>query len=146
MDKISSERRSKNMAAVRGKDTGPEIKVRKALHGLGYRFRLHRKDLPGKPDIVLAKHQTCIFVHGCFWHQHPGCKRASTPKSNRKFWGNKLFKNRERDEKVRRKLEDLGWRVEVIWECDTKNEKFLKSAIQNCFSLSSKTVREGSNG
>jgi len=137
MDKFTPEQRSKVMAAVRGKDTAPELKVRKALHSLGYRYRLHRKDLPGKPDIVLPKYDTCIFVHGCFWHRHPGCKRATTPKTNRKFWREKLLKNQKRDKGVRKKLKELGWRVKVIWECDTKNKKLLNNAIRNCFSNSS---------
>jgi len=134
MDNLTPKQRANVMAAVRGKDTAPELKVRKALYNLGYRYRLHRKDLPGKPDIVLPKFRTCIFVHGCFWHQHPDCKKATIPKTNRKFWRKKLLKNRERDKRAQEKLKGLGWRVEVVWECDTKSEKMLKNAIKQSLS------------
>jgi len=132
MDNLTSERRSKIMASVRNKNTVPELRVRKKLHALGFRFRLHREDLPGKPDVVLPKYRTCIFVHGCFWHQHLGCNRATLPKSNRKFWRNKLLNNRRRDEKVQRKLQDLGWQVQVIWECHTKSESNINKAVEQC--------------
>lgn len=127
VDKISKEHRSWNMSRIRSKDTKPEIVVRKLLHRLGYRFRLHGKVskrlyksgvLPGKPDIVLAKYKTVIFVHGCFWHRHENCKRATTPKSRTKFWVSKLTKNKERDEENQRILNELGWKVIIIWECE----------------------------
>lgn len=103
--------------------------VRRMLHALGYRFRLHRKDLPGKPDIVLQKHRTAIFVHGCFWHRHPGCKRASTPATNIEFWRNKFAANVSRDAKQIEVLESGRWRVLVVWECETKNPMALSDSL-----------------
>lgn len=114
-------RRSENMRAVPNKNSTPEIVVRKALHRLGYRFRLHKKDIPGKPDIVLRKHNTCIFVHGCFWHRHHNCKRATTPKTNTEFWQEKFSKNVDRDRRTEQALTAMGWTVVIIWECETKN-------------------------
>ena len=105
------------MARIRSKDTAPEMAVRKMLHAHGYRYRLHRKDLPGKPDVVLTKHRVAIFVHGCFWHQHKGCRFAATPKSNAGYWGPKLSRNVQRDEQSVRALQQAGWRVLVVWEC-----------------------------
>lgn len=110
--------------------------VRSVCHELGLRFRLHRKDLPGKPDLVFPKHRLCIFVHGCFWHRHPDCKYAYTPKSRIEFWLPKLDKNVERDLHAQKTLLSLGWRVLVIWECDTKNRDFLRKEIQKTFGLS----------
>lgn len=107
------------MSRIRGKDTRPELRVRSALHRLGYRFRLNRRDLPGKPDIVLPRYQTVIFVHGCFWHRHPGCRFAYTPKSRVEFWQAKFERNVERHREVEEELTTLGWRVLVIWECET---------------------------
>ncbi|MBW4055839.1 MAG: DNA mismatch endonuclease Vsr [Proteobacteria bacterium] len=130
MDKISHQQRSKNMAAVRGKNTIPELIVRHVLHAMGHRFRLHRKDLPGKPDIVLPKYRTCIFVHGCFWHQHPGCKRASNPSTNMDFWSQKLDRNVERDKQNGLELHSLNWRVFVIWECETKDIVLLEQKLR----------------
>lgn len=132
MDKLTPEQRSKNMAAVKGKDTTPEIRVRRMLHKMGYRFRLHRKDLPGKPDIVLPRYRLCIFVHGCFWHQHPGCKRATIPEFNREFWVTKFQGTLERDERAEKELRQQGWHVCVIWECETKKEEFLNRIIRKC--------------
>ena len=132
MDKLSPEQRSKNMAAVKGKNTTPEIRVRRMLHKMGYRFRLHRKDLPGKPDIVLPRYRLCIFVHGCFWHQHPGCKRATIPDSNREFWVKKFQGTLERDEHAKKELAAQGWHICIIWECETKNEALLSMSIQRC--------------
>ena len=129
-DRISKAARSRNMAAIRSKDTKPELRVRSFLHKAGFRFRIHRKDLPGTPDIVLPKYRTVIFVHGCFWHCHPGCSLAATPKSNEKFWRNKLEGNVERDKRNIRELEDAGWRVLIVWECETKSEEFLSSLIR----------------
>ncbi|MEH0021451.1 MAG: very short patch repair endonuclease [Desulfobacter sp.] len=127
MDKITPEQRSKNMAAVKNKNTTPEVRVRKALHSMGYRFRLHRNDLPGCPDIVLPKYKWCIFVHGCFWHQHPGCKRATFPETRKEFWELKFKKNKERDELAVDSLKKLGWKPIVIWECETKKiDKLVK--------------------
>ena len=109
------------MSAVKGKDTKPEILVRRWLHAAGYRFRLHVKELPGKPDIVLPKYKTVIFVNGCFWHQHRGCPHAKLPETNKGFWEEKLRKNAERDERNYQALRDLGWNVRIIWECEVKN-------------------------
>ena len=116
-DTLSKAERSRNMAQIRGKDTGPERLVRSLLHRAGYRFRLHVKDLPGKPDIVLPRYGTVIFVHGCFWHRHPGCKGATTPKTHRKFWADKFARNVANDRRHVRRLRRLGWRVIIVWEC-----------------------------
>lgn len=124
-DKISSSVRSKNMAAIKGKDTKPEIIVRRYLHKLGYRFRLHRKDLPGKPDITLPRFKTVIFVHGCFWHRHEQCANSVMPTSNVAFWRKKLDGNVVRDKKNVELLKEQGWKVLVIWECEVQSDIFL---------------------
>lgn len=134
-DKVSAEQRSRNMARVKNKNTAPEIVVRKTLHRLGYRFRLHRRDLPGNPDIVLPRYRTVIFVHGCFWHGHPGCRRAARPSSNVEFWNVKLDKNRQRDADVRQRLTALGWQVLTIWQCETKNPAHLEQLIRTFFNF-----------
>jgi len=130
MDNVSKEKRSWIMSRIKGKNTKPELAVRSLLHKMGYRFRLYGKIskkickngiLPGKPDIVLAKHKTVIFVHGCFWHMHKGCKNCKIPKTNRDFWKNKLQKNVTRHNKNKRLLEKLGFKVIVIWECETRD-------------------------
>ena len=118
MDSLTPERRSWNMSRIRGKDTRPEILVRSLLHSLGYRFRLNRKDVPGKPDIVLPKYKTAIYVHGCFWHRHEKCRLAYTPKSNLDFWSKKFARNLERDAEVAAKLKSDGWNQITIWECE----------------------------
>lgn len=133
MDKLTPEKRSEVMSAVKGVDTSPEIRVRKVLYAKGYRFQLHRKDLPGKPDIVLPKHKLCIFVHGCFWHQHSGCKRATIPDTRRDFWVDKFKATKKRDREAKKKLEQLGWRVCVIWECKTKKPDSLFLELAKCF-------------
>ncbi|PTY38576.1 very short patch repair endonuclease [Saccharospirillum sp. MSK14-1] len=112
------------MAAIKSKDTKPEMQVRRFLHGLGFRYSLHRKDLPGKPDIVLPKYKTLIFIHGCFWHHHPGCKYAYTPKSRTDYWLEKFQKNTARDQIVTNQLGKLGWRVIIIWECEVNNGRY----------------------
>lgn len=122
-DRIDQKRRSANMAAIKAKHTGPEVSVRKALHAKGFRFRLHRSDLPGRPDVVLPKYRVALFVHGCFWHRHQGCADASIPKSNTEFWLTKLNGNVSRDKRNREELIALGWRVYVVWECELKNKK-----------------------
>ncbi|MEA3429115.1 MAG: DNA mismatch endonuclease Vsr [Thermodesulfobacteriota bacterium] len=129
MDIISEEKRSWNMSRIRGKDTKPEITVRSMLHRMGYRFRLHRKDLPGKPDIVLPKYNTVIFVHGCFWHRHKGCKYAYTPKSRAKFWKDKFAGTVKRDKLHLKQLKENGWEVFIVWECETKDMNRLKNII-----------------
>jgi len=131
MDNLSKDKRSWNMGRITGKDTKPELTVRRMLYGLGYRFRLHRKDLPGRPDIVLTKYRTVIQVHGCFWHQHEGCADGSRPKTNTSFWHVKLKGNVERDDRNTRLLEGLGWNVEVIWECETARLENLLKRINN---------------
>lgn len=132
MDNLSPEQRSKGMRAVKASNTKPELLVRQALHRKGFRFRLHCKDLPGKPDIVLPKYKTCIFVHGCFWHQHPGCSRATRPTTNKDFWNAKLEGNVDRDQRTLEMLRGLGWRICIIWECETKNPEILEEAIERC--------------
>ena len=107
------------MAAIKGKNTKPELLVRSWLHRNGFRFRLHRKDLPGTPDIVLPKYRTVIFVHGCFWHSH-GCANSDVPRTRRAFWKEKLSTNRSRDKKMSLSLRKLGWRVVVVWECELR--------------------------
>lgn len=123
-DKFTTEQRSVIMSKVHSSNTTPEIRVRKLLHSMGYRFRLHRSDLPGKPDIVLPKYKTVIFVHGCFWHGCPTCRHAKVrPKSNSDYWNQKLDRNMQRDKENDSALRELGWRVVVIWECETKKRK-----------------------
>ena len=114
------------MAAIRGKNTKPEIIVRRFLHRLGFRFRLHRSDLPGRPDIVLPKYRTVVEVRGCFWHRHEGCPLAYMPKSNREFWESKLNGNRERDRRNLGELASLGWRAIEVWECELGENRFLE--------------------
>ena len=129
-DHLSPEERSWNMSRIKSKNTKPEKTVRSTLHKMGYRFRLHRKDLPGKPDIVLAKHKTVIFVHGCFWHQHKGCKYAYQPKTRAGFWRDKLQGNCERDIRTRKELRKMNWKARVIWECQTKNPAKLNKNLE----------------
>jgi DNA mismatch endonuclease (patch repair protein) len=137
MDRISQPRRSALMARVRGKNTGPEHVVRRLLHRLGLRFRLHRKGLPGRPDIVLPKWKTAIFVHGCFWHRHAGCVRTTTPDANRAFWLEKFAQNKQRDRRNKKALRKRGWRVVVIWECETCRPDRLKDRLMAQFGLGS---------
>ncbi|MBZ5681468.1 MAG: DNA mismatch endonuclease Vsr [Acidobacteriia bacterium] len=121
MDTISITRRSENMRRIRSKDTKPEMAVRSLVHRLGYRFRLHRNDLPGRPDLVFPSSRKLIFVHGCFWHQHKRCTDGRLPKSRKSYWKPKLQANTERDKRHRAKLRSLGWDVLVIWDCETAN-------------------------
>lgn len=123
------------MRSVGRVNTKPEIKVRSALHSLGLRFRLHRKDLPGSPDIVLPKYRIVIFVHGCFWHRHPGCRYASTPKTHQGYWLPKFAANIERDARKEAQLQELGWRILVVWECETKNIEALEKRLRLEFGL-----------
>lgn len=129
-DRISPEARSRNMSKIRNADTGPEMTVRRLVHSMGYRYRLHRRDLPGCPDLVFPAMKKVIFVHGCFWHRHRGCKYAYTPKSREDFWIVKLEGNRERDKENMAKLAQLEWKILVIWECETDDLDSLKSRIQ----------------
>ncbi|WP_367649397.1 very short patch repair endonuclease [Burkholderia paludis] len=117
------------MSRIRGRNTKPELVVRRVLHAAGFRYRLHRRDLPGTPDLVLPKHRTAIMVHGCFWHVHKGCRFATTPASNSEFWHEKLTRNRERDRQQVEALQSLGWRVLVVWECSTKSSE-LRDRLQ----------------
>jgi DNA mismatch endonuclease (patch repair protein) len=124
MDVVSREKRSEIMRAIKGKNTKPEIAIRKLLHGLGYRFRLHRKDLPGSPDIVFVSRKKVVFVHGCFWHGH-ACKRNRVPASNRAYWMEKIARNKRRDARVKRALTHLGWAHHTVWECGLKKPALL---------------------
>ena len=132
VDRISKSQRSANMAAIKSKGMKPEMTVRKICHSMGYRFRLHRKDLPGNPDLVFPGRRKIIFVHGCFWHQHsdPECPLAHRPRSNMEYWGPKLERTQMRDARNVAELESLGWRVLVLWECETKSAESLTSALK----------------
>lgn len=131
MDKLDPERRSANMAKVRGKDTGPELRVRRLAHRMGLRFRVHRKDLPGRPDLVFVAQRVAVFVHGCFWHRHRGCSRATTPSTRREFWQAKFDATVERDGGQLRELEAMGWRVLVLWECELRDEAILEARLRD---------------
>lgn len=130
-DNFDQSLRSRVMARVSGKDTKPEMIVRRLVHRMGYRYRLHARSLPGRPDLVLAKHRKVIFVHGCFWHGHEGCRRATRPTSNVKFWDHKLDANILRDATVRQALEQQGWEVLTVWECQTKNVEALRATLSD---------------
>ena len=129
-DKISPAARSRNMSAIGGKDTKPELVVRKALFSAGFRYRLHLRNLPGTPDIVLAKHNSVVFVHGCFWHAHHGCSDFRLPSSNRAFWKKKLNGNVKRDLLARQALLATGWRVMCVWECTLKTDKLRNASAR----------------
>ena len=129
-DTLNPQQRSERMSRIRHKDTKPEMRVRRRVHGMGYRYRLHAKDVPGKPDLVFRSRKKVIFVHGCFWHGHAGCKLNRLPKSRQEFWKAKLDANKRRDERVFRELNAEGWRVLVIWECELKDEEEVVSRIQ----------------
>ena len=129
MDRLSREARSRLMSRVRSQDTDPEMRVRRVAHAMGLRFRLHRRDLPGCPDMVLPRHRLCVFVHGCFWHRHPGCPKATTPKSRVAFWRAKFERNVARDAEVARSLRAAGWRVAVIWECRTRDNAYVRRRL-----------------
>src|SRR5258708_28392236 len=128
--------RSRIMRSVSTKNSGPELRVRRALHSAGFRFRLHDKRLPGTPDIVLKSRHIAIFVQGCFWHRHEGCRYASTPKTRQKFWSAKFARNVARDVENKRDLEALGWRVIEVWECDLKKERFFDPLLDRIAELS----------
>ncbi|MFT3756353.1 MAG: DNA mismatch endonuclease Vsr [Pseudoxanthomonas sp.] len=125
VDVVDPATRSRMMSGIRGKNTKPEMVVRSFLHRAGLRFRLHAK-LPGKPDLVLPKYRTVVFVHGCFWHRHEGCRYATTPTSNVAFWCEKFATNVHRDARVKQQLEDLGWHVLVIWSCELDERRLVK--------------------
>lgn len=129
MDIVSPKRRSEMMAGIRSKNTRPEIVVRQLAHSLGLRFRLHRKDLPGSPDLVFPRWRLAVFVHGCFWHRHVGCPLAASPKTRPEFWRKKFDANVVRDRRAAESLAAQGWRVMTIWECDTRDGKRLASKL-----------------
>jgi DNA mismatch endonuclease (patch repair protein) len=129
-DNRTPESRSALMARIGSKNTAPELTVRRLLHGLGYRFRLHRRDLPGTPDIVLPSRRKAIFVHGCFWHGH-GCRIGQPPKSRPEFWGPKLERNKARDEENSEALRGAGWEVAVVWQCETKDKEALAERLED---------------
>lgn len=134
MDVVSPEVRSRMMRSIRGKDTLPELVVRSCAHKLGLRFRLHDRKLPGRPDLVLRRHRTVIFVHGCFWHRH-ACRWAYTPKTRLEFWLAKFSANQKRDALNRADLERAGWRVLVVWECETRDRAVLHFKLARLFGL-----------
>lgn len=129
VDRISSEKRSHNMAQIKGKDTKPEKLVRSLLHRMGFRFRIHVKRLPGCPDIVLPRYKAVIFVHGCFWHGHEGCKRAALPVTRRDFWAAKITGNKVRDERNIAELRILGYKILIIWQCEMKDIEHIKQRL-----------------
>ena len=131
MDRISGEHRSWNMSRIKSSNTKPEIIVRSLLHNMGYRFRIHRKDLPGKPDIVLPRYKSVIFVHGCFWHRHKGCKNAASPKTKKTFWREKFRANVERDRKVQKEMKSMGWKIQIIWECELSDPEEVRKSLKS---------------
>jgi DNA mismatch endonuclease (patch repair protein) len=135
LDKIA---RSCNMSRIRSKNTRAELIVRRIAHALGYRFRLHRKDLPGNPDLVFPSYRLAVFVNGCFWHRHAGCGRATTPKTHVEFWESKFRRTTERDQKAMIGLYKLGWRVSIIWECQTRHHDEVRQILQNHLSTHQK--------
>ena len=136
MDRVPPERRSEIMSRIRGKNTKPELIVRRLLHRLGYRFRLHQKDLPGQPDVVLRKYKTAIFIHGCFWHGCEKCDRGiRIPKTNTEFWIKKIAENRGRDTDALVKIRNLGWQVIVLWACETADTTKLIATLMTAMPL-----------
>lgn len=129
-DRLSSQKRSWNMSRIKSRDTTPELAVRKVLYRMGYRYRLHSPAVPGKPDIVLKRFRAAIFVHGCFWHRHPGCKFAYIPKSRVEFWTKKFEANVRRDKEVKKQLSDMGWKYLTIWECETKSSETIEHLLR----------------
>ncbi|RXT19407.1 MULTISPECIES: very short patch repair endonuclease [unclassified Bosea (in: a-proteobacteria)] len=130
MDRLSPDRRSWLMSRVASKNTTPEMVVRRLLHGLGYRYRLHTRDLPGRPDLVFKSKKKAIFVHGCFWHRHSGCRKATNPKTSIEFWQKKFERNVQRDAQVVEQLQTNDWQVLTVWQCETKDLPTLKLKLQ----------------
>ena len=130
VDRLTPERRSANMRAIRGRDTKPEIQVRQTLHRMGFRYRLHIKDVPGRPDIAFKSRRKAIFVHGCFWHSHPGCAKAYRPKSRLDFWDAKLARNQTRDAEVQNALSAIGWTSLIVWECEVVDREQLGNKLE----------------
>lgn len=135
-DRLNAAERSAHMRKIRKTNTKPELVVRRIAHQLGLRFRLHRRDLPGSPDLVLPRRRTVVLVHGCFWHQHAGCKLARQPKSRLDYWLPKLKRNQARDEETLRDLQQLGWNVVIIWECETKSPELVADRLAPLLQLS----------
>jgi DNA mismatch endonuclease (patch repair protein) len=133
-DVFPTKKRSQIMSRIRGYDTKPELTVRSIVHRMGFRFRSHGEDLPGNPDIVLPKHKKVIFIHGCFWHGHKGCKRSKRPSTNVSFWQDKLDKNIERDKRQQRELRKLGWKYLIIWQCEINRPNLLRNNIKRFLS------------
>ena len=131
MDIVDSKQRSAMMSRIKSRDTAPEIAVRRIAHRSGFRFRLHRKDLPGRPDLVFPRYRAVVFVHGCFWHRHGGCRYAYTPKTRVRFWAAKFSQNVARDRHDLEALRRIGWRVMVIWECETRDEPVVKRRLMD---------------
>ena len=129
-DIVDSKTRSRMMAGIRSRDTKPEMQVRSMLHRMGYRFTLRNRKLPGSPDIVLPRYRTAIFVHGCFWHRHPGCPKATTPATRAEFWQQKFAANVERDASAVRALDELGWRVITVWECELRHPETVRQQLR----------------
>ncbi|MFV0888157.1 very short patch repair endonuclease [Metapseudomonas otitidis] len=129
-DFLSPEKRSERMSRIRGQNTQPELALRKALHRLGLRYRLHNATLPGKPDLVFPRYKAVVFVHGCFWHSHTNCSIANIPKSNSEFWREKFKKNKERDARVVASLEKSGWHVLIVWECELTNREKIRATSE----------------
>jgi DNA mismatch endonuclease, patch repair protein len=134
-DIVSPARRSEMMGRIRGKGTRPELVVRSTAHRLGYRFRLHDRKLPGSPDLVFPGRKLALFVHGCFWHRHEGCRSCYVPKSNIQFWREKFKNNVARDKRVRTRLEGMGWRVAILWECETADSDSLRTRLKELLDL-----------
>lgn len=136
VDTLTPRARSERMARIRGKNTKPEMVVRRLLHRMGYRFRLHAKELPGRPDIIFRRRRKVVFVHGCFWHKHPSsdCKLARMPKSKLEFWGPKLDANRERDIRNEGLLREAGWQFLVVWECELRDMEQLENKLRDFMS------------
>ena len=145
-DIFDRKKRSEIMSRIRGRDTEPEMIVRKIAHGLGFRFRLHRRDLPGSPDLLFPRYRAVIMVHGCFWHRHPGCKYASSPKTRVRFWEDKFEGNVVRDRRNEGALDGLGWRVMVIWECETRDREAVAERIVDFLRCGDRKGDEGSAG
>ena len=130
VDIVNKKRRSENMSRIRSRDTGPELAVRRTAYRMGFRFRLYRRDLPGTPDLTFPRHRLAVFVHGCFWHRHSGCRFAYSPKSRVEFWMKKFKQNVTRDRRNRAALQNLGWRVAVIWECETRDTSIIEDRLR----------------
>jgi DNA mismatch endonuclease (patch repair protein) len=137
MDVFDAKQRSEIMSRIRSRDTTPELSVRRAAHAMGLRFRLHRRDLPGNPDLVFPRHKVALFVHGCYWHQHAGCRRSSSPKSRQEYWIPKLAANVARDERSVIALAALGWRAVVVWECEAPDSIVVRERLLSLLSQKS---------